>query len=290
MRWASRGTSGRRRSRQSAAVLTALSLALMAGTASAGAIHDAFHRSTPGSAVVVDHAAWDDLLEAYVVRGEDGLDRVDYARWKRDAHLALKRYITRLSAVPVAKLDRAEQFAFWANLYNAKTIDIVLDHYPVASIKAIKLGGLFSSGPWGKPVVAIGGQDLSLDNIEHDILRAYFKDARVHYAVNCASIGCPNLGREALTGAKLDSQLDLAARAYVNGPRGVRIAVGRLTVSKIYSWFQQDFGSSDAGVLAHLRGYAEGPTAEVLGAADGIAAYEYDWRLNDTKNLRPAAR
>lgn len=151
--------------------------------------------------------------------------------------------------------------AFWANLYNAKTIDVVLDAYPIKSIKDIRLGGglvaAVTGGPWKAKVVTVAGEKLSLDDIEHGILRPIFKDARIHYAVNCASIGCPNPMREAFTGAQLDSQLDAGARAYINSKRGVSVNGDEVVASSIYNWFVADFGGTEKGVLDHVRRYGE---------------------------------
>ncbi len=231
------------------------------------------------------HVAWQKLLSAFVVTSADGVNRVRYARFKREAHGALKDYVTALQKVSVKRLERAEQFAFWGNLYNAKTVDIVLDRYPVESIRKINLGGgvmsVFSGGPWKAKVVRVDGRDLSLDDIEHAIMRPTFKDARVHYAVNCASIGCPNLLTEPLAGSRLEEQLAAAASGYVNHPRGVSVNAGRVQASKIYSWYQEDFGGNEAGVLNHLRRYA---TPSLKSKLDGISVvdrFAYDWSLND---------
>jgi hypothetical protein len=268
------------------AALSFLSAALaVISPAAAATPAETFVASTKGSTSVVDHSLWDRLLKTYVVPASDGINRVDYARFKSAGHQDLKTYIAALQGVDVAGLDRPEQFAFWANLYNAKTIDIVLDKYPVKSIKDIRLGGgvvaAVTGGPWKAKVLKIGATELSLDDIEHGILRPLFKDARVHYAVNCASYGCPNLGHEAFTGKKLDAQLDAAARAYVNSPRGARFDGEVLTVSSIYSWFEDDFGGSEAGILEHLKRYAEPALKRKLESITEIADYGYDWALND---------
>jgi hypothetical protein len=256
-----------------------------ASSAEAGAPADVFSRHTPGASANVDHSAFDALLKSYVVPGSDGIARVAYRRWKAEGHAVLRSYIERLEAVNVAALDRPEQFAFWTNLYNAKTLDIVLAHYPIRSIKDISLGGglvaLVTGGPWKAKVLKVGGVDLSLDDIEHGILRPLFKDPRVHYAVNCASNGCPNLGTAAFTGANLEAQLDAAARAFVNHPRGARVTGDGLTVSSIYFWFISDFGGSDGGIIAHLKRYADPPLAAKIDALSEIADHEYDWSLND---------
>jgi hypothetical protein len=124
---------------------------------------------------------------------------------------------------------------------------------------------------------------VSLDDIEHRILRPIWKDPRTHYSVNCASLGCPNLPAQAFTSSNLEQLLDDGARAYVNHPRGARVENGRLTVSSIYVWFAPDFGSGDAGVIAHLKQYAEPALKKKLGSVDRIADDEYDWALNDAR-------
>lgn len=273
--------------------LAAVGLAVLAGfvtPADARTPAEAFKAFSAGSVTVIDHSVLDRLLQAYVTLPADGVARVEYGRFKSDGHAELKSYLTSLQSVDVGTLDRPEQFAFWANLYNAKTLDIVLEHYPVASIKDISLGGgllaAVTGGPWKAKVVNVGGEALSLDDIEHGILRQVFNDPRVHYAVNCASIGCPNIGTRAFTGAALDNQLDAAARAFVNHPRGARITGDGLVVSSIYSWFQADFGGTDAGVVEHLRRYAGPPLKAKLDTVSEIADHDYDWSINDVAGAR----
>lgn len=249
-----------------------------------------FGRSAEGAGLTVDHAAFADLLRQYAVTGADGVVRVNYAELKAGGQGALKAYIAQLAAVDVRALGRAEQFAYWANLYNAKTLDIVADAYPVASIKDISLGGglvaAFTGGPWKAKVVTAGGAALSLDDIEHGIMRPVFKDPRVHYAVNCASIGCPNLPLAPFNGKDLEAQLDAAARAFVNHPRGVTVAGKDVIVSSIYHWYKADFGGTDRGLLAHLRRYAQPPLLGKLKDATEIADHRYDWSLNSVQSAR----
>ncbi|MBA5776201.1 DUF547 domain-containing protein [Stappia sp. F7233] len=229
----------------------------------------------------VRHDAWTALLETYVVESPDGINRVRYARFKEEAGAVLDDYLASLQASRVSALGRAEQFAFWANLYNALTVRVILDHYPVASIRDINLGGgFFARGPWKKELVNVEGRSLSLDDIEHGILRRDFGDPRVHYALNCASIGCPNLQRQAFSGDRLEAMLDEGARAYVNHPRGLTVDGGRITASRIYDWFAEDFGDGTA-IRRHWLAYAESGLASQLREADGVAGYAYDWGLND---------
>ncbi len=258
-----------------------------AQSARASTIETLFAGHMAQSPTAVDHAEWDKLLKTYLKPAKNGLNRVDYRRFKAEAHPQLKAYVRRLEAVDVAKLGRAEQFAFWSNLYNARTIDVVLDHYPVKSIRDINLGGgLFAAitgGPWKAKVVTVAGQALSLDDIEHTILRGIFKDYRVHFAVNCASVGCPNLAQDALTGARLEELLNAGAKAFVNSPRGVKFVGGKVHVSKIFVWFQSDFGGSDASVLDHIRRYANPELKARLANVTRIDDSFYDWSLNDAQ-------
>ena len=246
---------------------------------------DLFETAAEGSTQAVDHTALDRILKSYVKPGTDGLNLVDYAALKAEGLPALRSYIETLEQVDPARLARNEQFALLANLYNAKTLEIVASHYPVKSIKDISLGGgvvaAFTSGPWKAKIAEIKGASLSLDDIEHEILRPLFKDPRVHYAVNCASIGCPNLRTEAFTGAKLNEQLESAARDYVNSPRGIRFENGRPIVSSIYVWFADDFGGTDQSVLDHFRKYAAPDLKRQLAEMKSIGKHEYDWGLND---------
>ena len=244
-----------------------------------------FSAPAKGSTQSVDHAAWTALLQKYVVSGADHVNRVRYATFKAESQPALKAYVKALEATKVTGLDRAEQFAYWANLYNAKTVDIILDAYPVKSIKDISLGGgvvaSITGGPWKAKVLEVEGQKISLDDIEHKILRVYFKDPRVHYAVNCASYGCPNLSREAFTGANLEAGLDAGAAAYINQERGIAVSGGEVKASSIYKWFVEDFGGNAKGVLAHARKYASPELKQKLESITTIADYGYDWNLND---------
>jgi len=232
--------------------------------------------------VAIDHGEWDAFLKKYVKAGKDGINRVPYKRVTKDDRAALDRYVQNLERVAIRKFSRDEQRAYWINLYNAATVKVVLDHYPVDSILKINISpGLFAKGPWKKKLLTVEGEPVSLDDIEHRILRPIWKDPRTHYAVNCASIGCPNLVGAAYSAGNMDAMLDEAAKAYVNHPRGARVEKGRLVVSSIYVWFQGDFGGGDAGVIDHLGRYAEPALAKKLAGVKRIGDDEYDWALND---------
>lgn len=252
---------------------------LAAGAARAqGVAGFAANRSGTG---VFDHAAFDALLSGRARNSRDGVVRVDYAGWQgsRADRAALDAYIAALEGVRPHSLSRPEQFAFWANLYNAATIRIVLEAYPVSTIRNIRSG--LVPGPWRRRVVTVEGVALTLDDIEHAILRQGWAEPRVHYAVNCASYSCPNLPLRAWRGAGLGPALDAAARAYVNSPRAVRFDGEVLVVSSIYRWYAGDFGGSDARVIAHLARYADEPLKGRLRTITRIGRHSYDWALND---------
>lgn len=266
------------------AFLFAMLLALPAAAAPKAEPWPRFAAHDQASAITVDHAPWDRFLKTHVAAGKDGIARIAYAKIPATDKAALGDYVRRLAATRVTGLARAEQRAYWINLYNALTVKVVLDHYPVDGIKDIRISpGLFSSGPWGKKLLKIEGEDVSLDDIEHRILRPVWKDPRIHYAVNCASIGCPNLPAEAFTAANAERLMDTAARAYVNHPRGVRRSGSGVRLSSIYDWFRDDFGKDKTALFGHLTAFAEPVLKEFLSTEPAIDGYDYDWSLNDAR-------
>jgi len=230
----------------------------------------------------VDHSSWDRLLEKYLISPHpSGINRFDYASVSTKDHRELEKYLKQLQRVRVAGLNRQEQKAYWVNLYNSLTVKVILDHYPVKSILDIDISpGFFSNGPWDAKLLNIDGEKLSLNDIEHRILRPIFRDNRLHYALNCASIGCPNLQPQAFTAANTDTLLNAAAREYINSPRGAEIRKGRLHLSSIYKWFKVDFGNSDEAVIRHLQKYAAGDLAKALTTYNNGLKFGYNWDLN----------
>ncbi|MDH3241855.1 MAG: DUF547 domain-containing protein [Alphaproteobacteria bacterium] len=235
----------------------------------------------PASRIQVDHRPWQGFLDRFVVRGPQGVNLVRYAAVDQSGKRALKGYIAALARVPVRRLNRSAQRAYWINLYNALTIDVVLAHMPVTSIRDIDISpGWFSRGPWGAKLVTIDGKRISLDEIEHRILRPIWRDPRVHYALNCASMGCPEISERAFTPANTEARLDRAARRFVNHPRAVRFQGGRLVVSSLYHWYGDDFGAGQGDILAHIRSFAAPSLARRLDGIRSFADGGYDWSLN----------
>lgn len=234
------------------------------------------------SSQVIDHTPWDMLLNKYLVTGHpSGINRFRYAEVTTADRQALAAYLGQLAKVRVSSLNKREQKAYWVNLYNSLTVKVILDHYPVRSIMDIDISpGFFSNGPWDAKLLTIEGEKVSLNDIEHRILRPIFNDNRLHYALNCASLGCPNLQPVSFSAANSEDLLESGARQYINSSRGAQLVKGRLQVSSIYRWFQADFGGSEAGVLNHMRTYAQGDLKETLKSYKKGLRFDYDWALN----------
>ena len=211
--------------------------------------------------------------------GANGILLFDYAAAKSNGdHAAIKSYIAHLAAQTPSTMSDDEAVSYWANLYNAITLDVVLDDYPIKSIRSL---GPFTTGPWKRDVVTVEGRLLSLDAIEHDIMRVDFASPYVHYMVNCASIGCPNLSNTLWRAETLEEDRVRAAESFINSDRGVKLDDrGRIAVSKIYKWFDEDFGDGEAGLRAHLAKHAKGERLEALTSGARFKGSHYDWDLN----------
>ncbi len=214
---------------------------------------------------------WDTILQNIV---RDGL--VDYSRAK--SLTEFQAFIAELKSINFKELPTEPQRkAFLINAYNALTVELLLKHYPVDSIKDI--GGWFS-GPWSIGVYPVGDEVLTLDDIEHENLRP-MGDPRIHYAINCASMSCPILRDTAFRAEQLQQQLDEQRHTFITSERGVQFVeggAGDVKVSKIFSWFKQDWGGTD-GVLSMLQ--AHHPRGKEIRDIDGYR--QYDWSLNDVR-------
>jgi len=237
----------------------------------------------PANKQKIDHSAWDRFLKSNLITAHpSGINRVRYQTVGPEGETILNDYLRRLQSIAISSYSRDEQMAFWINLYNALTVDLILSRFPVASIRDINISpGLLERGPWGAKLISIEGERISLDDIEHRILRPIWKDARIHYALSWASLGGPNLQPTAYSSDNLEGLLEKSAREFVNHPRGVSIQNGKLRVSSLYVWFQEDFGRGAEELMAHWQQYANPPLAEELAKYQGRLAHDYDWRLND---------
>mgnify|MGYP000845539187 FL=1 len=236
---------------------------------------------------VIDHSAWGIILKKYLVTSQlptessapVGINLMEYGGVSKIDYDLLKIYLTTLEGISISSFSRPEQRAFWINLYNAATVNLILEHYPVESITNISFS-FFSFGPWDEELLTIEGEELSLNDIEHRILRPIWQDPRIHYALNCASIGCPNLQPLAFTAKNTNSLLETGASAFINHPRGAKKEDKKLWLSKIFEWYQDDYGGNEAGVLIHIQKYAKENLANSLYEDELEIEYHYDWRLN----------
>ncbi|MEM7785468.1 MAG: DUF547 domain-containing protein [Planctomycetota bacterium] len=238
----------------------------------------------------VDHSTWDKLLQKFV--NENG--GVDYASWnssQQDIRL-LDQYLATLSTATKSNSSRNGRMAFWINAYNAVTVKGILQEYPTSSIRN-HTGRLFGYNIWKQLLLHVDGKKVSLDAIEHQILRP-MKDPRIHFAIVCASKGCPRLLNRAYLPESLSNQLDNNARNFFSQSQNFQYSPVRkqFRLSSILSWFGTDFGSSQVAQLNSIATYL--PTAQAKAAARSnsvsVTYLEYDWSLNEQINATALSR
>ena len=264
---------------------TALGLLMLAGACGAPEPEEieGWDASDESSVERIEHSAWQAILDGYVAPDSSGVNLVDYEGLAASAGDAarLNGYLDYLQGLDPRDYSRAEQMAYWINFYNALTVKVVLDGYPVDTIRDIHEGVVPYTGPWDDVHARVAGEDLTLNHMEHGILRPIWQDERIHYAVNCAAYGCPHLLATAFTADNTEELLETGARDYVNNPRGVDVVDDDFVViSSIYDWYTEDFGDTEESVLEHLIEYAEGDLAAFLESFEGFIEYDYDWSLN----------
>ena len=231
---------------------------------------------------VVDHRRFTKVLAQFV--DKDG--NVDYAGLKAKADSVLAPYLRRLAETNPAALSREARLAFWINAYNALTLKLIVDHYPVQNIWAVTPGPAEpkDDSPFALDVGTVADTTRSLDEIEHEIIRERFDEPRIHFALVCAANSCPRLRREAYTGPKLDAQLDEQTRVFLHDDSKNRIPAGegRIAVSRILKWYGQDFGPSTDALQRFLAPYFDGAVRDRLEQAGyDVTFRSYDWGLND---------
>ncbi|MFI5134355.1 MAG: DUF547 domain-containing protein [Chitinophagales bacterium] len=216
---------------------------------------------------MVSHQAWNELLTKYV--SDKGV--ANYKAMMNEKG-KLQSYLQMLGEnPPQTAWPESEQMAYWINAYNAFTVKLILDHYPVKSIRDIDGGK-----PWDDPFITIGGEKYSLNNIEHDILRTQFNDPRIHFAINCASKSCPRLLNEAYTAVQLDQQLNAQAKEFVNDPSKNKITTNSVQLSSIFDWYKDDF-TKKGTLIDFLNQYS---SIKIQSTAT-ISFLNYDWSLNE---------
>ena len=233
------------------------------------------------SSATVDHSAFDRLLGSYV----DDSGFVNYRAWKSRDEETLRNYLQSLNKVRPDLLARSEELAFWINAYNALTIQGILEFYPIQSIKD-KVNRILGFNIWDDYPMTVNGKAYSLNDIEHKILRK-MGEPRIHFAIVCASLGCPKLRNQAYTGRNLHAQLEDQASYFFAQRRNFWIDRGGKTVylSSILDWFGEDFGGSNRSKLDFASKYlSEAKDREFLRSGELKVKYlDYDWALNEQK-------
>ncbi len=237
-----------------------------------------------------DHAPFDALLRAHVSNGA-----VDYDAFKSDPRFAA--YLASLDRARPDALTDTERLAYWINVYNAFTIHLINSKHERESIRNINksFGLLKLKGPWSDPIVHAAGRRLTLDQVEHDIIRKQFNEPRIHFALVCAAIGCPPLRSEAYTGPKLESQLEEQGRIFIReSPAKNRVDVTNRSVhvSLVFTWYKEDFGNSDRGIGAYIaKWYPPGPERALLESGQfRLVKTDYDWTLNSREKMSKGAQ
>lgn len=250
----------------------------------AEAITNYWREFNNNSSARIDHDQWQGLLDDYLISDHpSGINRVDYEGIADDIE-PLQDYIDHLSSLNPKHFNQDEQMAYWINLYNALTVQLISTHYPINSITQLGTN-IVAFGPWDDYAVTVNEQHLSLNDIEHKILRPIWKDERIHFAVNCASLGCPNLQSEAFTSGNLNTLLNQAAYEYLTHERAVNFngETGALILSSLFDWYSKDFGDNQQAVLTTLSRYLprNTPQRRRLRNFTGDIHYAYDWGIND---------
>ncbi|MDE0828492.1 MAG: DUF547 domain-containing protein [Vicinamibacterales bacterium] len=227
------------------------------------------------------HTAWTEVLTRHVAN-DGGITVVDYAAIQADAS-GLERYVDVVTRVTPAQFEtwsEPQRLAFLINAYNALTVTLIVDNYPVTSIK--DLGGWFSS-PWKQRFFTLLGKERHLDDIEHGLIRAQFDEPRIHFAANCAASGCPPLRAEAYVALRLDGQLEDNARVFLRDVRRNRYEDGTLWLSELLDWYESDFtrhGGSLKTFVAARPADDPAAAAVIAGPKTRVRFLDYDWTLN----------
>lgn len=265
-----------------AIVLTVLWCApLHAGGTPAASLWDFWDARNDANPARVDHSVWDELLTRYVVTNhESGINRFRYGDLTASDRRKLDRYINQLTSLDPRQFSTNEQLAYWLNLYNALTVRQITEHYPVEDLRELRFGRFSRQDFWSIEVTRIARQSISLNDIEHRILRPIWQDHRVRFGIACGALSCPDLQPRAFTGESVRTELYAAAREYINHARGVLLENGQLTVSSLFDWYREDFAPDDKTLVKLFAHYKDDRAALYLLGFNGDIEYNYNWGLN----------
>lgn len=257
--------------------LIAILLIVTAGTAMAAPTNNLAQHWQPHNAdstATIDHSALTSFLEKYVVKQDGAPNMVRYGDITQADHKALQAYLASLTRVPLAKYNRNEQLAYWINLYNAALLNLVINHYPIKSVRDI-------DNPWNLTVVRIDGINLSLNAIRNRILWPLWHYPILYYGLSWAAIGGPELHDKAYVGDGIYQQLTANARRFIASPQGLTTQDNRLIISKFFEWNSHAFGRTATALISQLREHAKPALSARLDVFHDIAGVRFDWRLND---------
>lgn len=223
------------------------------------------------SLMKIDHSVWGAILQRYVDNNHpSGINRFNYAAMSKGDKRSLENYLDYLQQLEPRQYNLKQQKAYWLNFYNAAVVNKIIDSYPLSSSRGLG---------WGARSFEVVFQKVSLNTIEHGILRPIFKDPRILFALNAGSLSSGNILKQPFTAANTEQLLDQIMIDYINHPRGALIENKRLRTSKIFQWYIDDFGGNKTAVRSYMRRYASEELKAKIDLTKGLS-YDYDWTLN----------
>ena len=234
----------------------------------------------PLSTQTISYTAWQQFLDKYVI-SKEGQTYLEYKKVTKDNKKELQHAIKLLAQLPITNYNRDEQLAYWINLYNMLTVEVILNNPTITSITQIDKNWFGQSKIWDTPIITVDQTALTLNDIEHRILRPIWNDPRIHAAINCASISCPNLNPAIYDAQDINNQLNNAFTLFINSPKGLIVKGNTLVLSKLFDWYGNDFGTQGE-MLKFISYYIKNAKIKaLLNQVDIKLSYQgYDWKLN----------
>lgn len=230
----------------------------------------------------LNHAPWQEILDVYLNdQHPSGINRFDYERVSDQDYSKLEAYLAYLQRFDPRQFNRDEAKAYWINLYNARVVELVVSASKSESFDSIRelRSGMFSAGPWKREVFVVNLQSMTLDDVQHGVIRPLWKDHRTHFVLTKASLGGANLPKTAFTRDNIEELLQIAEKQYLSHPRAVRVDGDRIILSSLFNWYADDFAEDSALFLEYLRSNVPANLVTPLSVAGGTR-FEYDWDLN----------